>query len=316
MCNKTVFMIRKFTFSILFSVLFLSATLSSCMKFEGEQTVPSYIRIDSIGLTCDYFTYGASTSNFVDAWVYIDDDIRGCFELPATIPILKQGQHKVAIYAGIAVNGIKDTRADYPFTSPAIYNNVNLVPDSVITLNPTVTYWPNGENLHVRWTEDFDSGTITMEPTSQSDVPIIRASGPLAWHDPEGVHSTYSAKLVLNSDTTRFCIANAEAFTDLPTKGSPCMLEMDYKCSDTCLVGIFYQLNYTVAQEPLVRLRPTGALGEEPTEWKKIYINLGPYFVDLEDSDYFKVYLSSWSNRNDGTQYFYFDNLKIIYNDR
>ena len=315
---KTFFMTRRITLLSLLIILFCSATLSSCMKFEGEQTVPAYIRIDTIGLTCDYYTYGANTHNFVDVWVYVDDDLRGCFELPTTVPILKQGPHKIAVYAGIAVNGIKDTRADYPFTAPAVYRDVNLVPDSVITLIPMVTYWPAGpdENTHVRWVEDFDSGTVTIETTSQSDVPLLRVSGPLAWHDPEGVHSTYSAKLVLNSDTTQFCIANTEELSDLPRKGSPCMLEMDYKCSDTCTVGIFYRLNYTVTQEALVRLKPTGALGEEPVEWKKIYINLGPYFVDYEDADYFKVYLSSWFNRNDGPQYFYFDNLKIIYNDR
>lgn len=311
-------MIRRFTlFSSLF-LLFLTASLTSCVKFDGEQTVPAYIRIDTIGLTCDYFTYGANTNNFVDAWVYVDDDVKGCFELPATIPLLKQGPHKVSVFAGIAVNGIKDSRAEYPFTAPAVFNDFNLVPDSIITLNPVVTYWPAGpdENTHVRWMEDFDQGTVEMETTSQSDVPFIRASGPLAWHDPEGVLSTYSAKFELYSDTTQFCFATSEEFIDLPTKGSPCMLEMDYKCSDTCTVGIFYRLNYTINQEALVRLRPTGPSGEEPVEWKKIYINLGPYFVDYEDADYFKVYLSSWFNRNDGTQYFYFDNLKIIYNDR
>lgn len=309
-------MSRRFTFFALVSVLFLSVTLPSCMKFDGDQTVPAYIRIDTIGLTCDYYTYGANTHNFVDVWVYVDDDIRGCFELPATIPILKQGPHKISVYAGIAVNGIANSRADYPFTAPAIYRDLNLVPDSIITLTPMVTYWPNGENLHVRWIEDFDSGTITMATTAQSDVPLIRASGPLAWHDPEGVHSTYSAKFVLNSDTTRFCVANSEEFTDLPTTGTSCMLEMDYKCSDTCTVGIFYLLDYTVTQEALVRLKPTGPSGQEPVDWKKIYINLGPYFVDYEDADYFKIYLSSWFNRNDGPQYFYFDNLKIIYTDR
>lgn len=310
---------RNFTL-LLFLLLIFAASLSSCKKFEGDQTVPAYIRIDTLGLVCDYYTYGANTHRFVDAWVYVDNDIRGCFELPATIPILKQGKHKVAVYAGIAVNGIKDSRADYPFTAPVIYNDLNLVPDSIVTIAPMVKYWPEADpttnNTHVRWMEDFDSGTITMETTSQSDVPMIRVGGPLAWHDPEGVHSTYSAKFVLNSDTAQFCYANSEEFTDLPTKGSPCMLEMDYKCSDTCTVGIFYLLNYTINQEALVRLKPTCPSGEEPVEWNKIYINLGPYFVDYEDADYFKVYLSSWYNRNDGPQYFYFDNLKIIYNDR
>lgn len=307
---------RNFTLILFFLLALITAGTTSCRKFEGGQTVPAYIRVDTIGLVCDYYTYGANTNNFVDAWVYVDGDDRGCFELPAMVPILKEGPHAISVYAGIAVNGIKDTRAPYSFTAPAIFKDVNLVPDSTITLVPMVTYWPNGENLHVRWIEDFDSGTITMETTSQSDVPMIRTSGPLAWHDPEGVYSTYSAKFVLTSDTAQFCYANIEEFTDLPTKASPCMLEMDYKCSDTCAVGIFYRLNYTVTQEALVRLKPTCAPGEEPVEWHKIYINLGPYFVDYEDADYFKVYLSSWYNRHDGPQYFYFDNLKIIYNDR
>lgn len=311
-------MIRRFTFFLSLFLLFLTASLTSCVKFDGEQTVPAYIRIDTIGLTCDYTTYGANTNNFVDAWVYVDDDVKGCFELPATIPLLKQGPHKVSVFAGIAVNGIKDSRAEYPFTAPAVFNDFNLVPDSIITLSPVVTYWPAGpdENTHVRWKEGFEQGTITMETTSQSDVPFIRVSGPLAWHDPDEIYSTYSVKFELHSDTTQFCFATSEEFVDLPTQGSPCMLEMDYKCSDTCTVGIFYRLNYTINQEALVRLRPTGPSGKEPVEWKKIYINLGPYFVDYEDADYFKVYLSSWFNRNDGTQYFYFDNLKIIYNDR
>lgn len=311
---------RSLTFILFLFIVSLAVGLSSCKKFEGEQTVPAYIRIDTIGLTCDYYSFGANTHDFVDVWVYVDDDLRGCFELPATVPVLKSGKHKVSVYAGIAVNGIKSTRADYPFTAPAIYQDVNLVPDSVVTLRPIVKYWPEANTTtiitHVRWMEDFDSGTITMETTSQSDVPFIRASGPLAWHDPEGVHSTYSAKFVLHSDTAQFCFANSEEFRDLPKTGVPCMLEMDYKCSDTCTVGIYYRLNYTVNQEALVRLKPTCAPGEEPVEWHKIYINLGPYFVDYKDADYFKLYLSSWYNRNEGDQFFYFDNLKIIYNDR
>ena len=309
-------MTRRFTLFSSFFFLFFAAAFTSCMKFEGEQTVPAYIRIDTIGLTCDYFTYGANTHNFTDAWVYIDDDVKGCYELPATVPILNRGQHKVSVFAGIPVNGIKDSRAEYCFTSPAIFNNVNLVPDSIVTLVPMVTYWPNGGNLHVRWIEDFDSGTVTMETTAESDVNYIRTSGPLAWHDPEGVHSTYSAKFVLTSDTAQFFFMNTEdMFTDV-SDVYECMLEMDYKCSDTCVVGLAYRLNYYDEQEYLVRLRPTGESGVEPVEWKKIYINLGPYFMDYDDADYFKIFLSSWINRNDGPQYFYFDNLKIIYNNR
>lgn len=307
---------RRFTLFSFLAVTFLTAMLPSCKNFEGPQTVPAYIRIDTLGLNCDYYTYGANTHAFIDAWVYVDDNIVGCFELPAVIPILSEGSHKVAVYPGIARDGIKDLRAPYPFIAPVEYLSLNLVKDSIVNLFPVFSYYPNGENLHVRWMEDFDGGSISVESTSQSDVNILRVSGPLAWHDAEEIHSTYSGKVVLSSDSMQFCISTHEEFTDLPTKGSACMLEMDYKCSDTCAVGLFFRQNYTVNQYQIIRLRPTGTSGVEPERWNKIYINLGPYLVDYEDADYFKLYISSWYNRNDGPQYFYYDNLKIIYRDR
>lgn len=309
-------MIRKFTLFSSVALLFIALAMPSCKKFEGGQEVPAYIRIDTLGLSCDYYTYGANTHNFIDAWVYVDDNIVGCFELPATIPVLKEGAHKVAVYPGIARDGIKDLRAPYPFIAPVEYNNLHLVKDSIITLFPIFNYYPNGDNLHVRWMEDFDSGSLSMEATSQSNAGIATVTGPLAWHDAGGVYSTRSGRVVLSSDTASFCIATKEELADLPKTGSACMLEMDYKCSDTCAVGLFYMENYTVTQQEIIRLRPTGTSGVEPERWNKIYINLGPYCVDHEDADYFKLYISSWYNRNDGPQYFYYDNLKIIYRDR
>ena len=305
-------MIRKFTFFSFLVVTFLAALLLSCKKFEGGQTVPAYIRIDTLGLNCDYYTYGSNTHKFVDAWVYVDDNIIGCYELPAMFPVLKEGVHKITVRPGIAVNGIRDARADYPFVAPLDFE-VDLKRDDVDTLFPVFNYLPVNNNFHVRWKEDFDSGSITMEPTSQSDVNIGYAYDESAWHDPEGIYSVKSAKMTLTSDTAQFCIATSEEFTDLPSEVKFCLLEMDYKCSDTCAVGIFYMLDYTVNQEALVRLRPTCASGTESGQWNKIYINITPYLADYKDADYFKFYISSWVYRNDGPQYFYYDNLKLIY---
>ena len=65
-----------------------------------------------------------------------------------------------------------------------------------------------------------------------------------------------------------------------------------------------------------MRLRPTCASGTEPEQWNKVYINITPYLYDYKDADYLKFYLSSWVYRSEGTQYFYFDNLKLIYRNR
>lgn len=311
-------MTRKAFLSIFFAATVMALLMPSCKKFDGSQTVPAYLYIKDVEVQCDYFTYGANTHKIVDAWVYVDDNILGCYELPATIPVLKEGEHKVAVYAGIARDGIRDLRAQYPFYAPWENKNVNLVKDEIDTLKPMFTYYPVGvdENMHVRWMEDFDGGTISVQATSQSDTSIMVYNGPYAWHDPDGIYSQKSGKVVLTSVDEQFRIATTEEFRDLPTGGSACMLEMDYKCSDTCFVGLMYLKDYTLTSEPLVRLKPTGTSGEEPVAWNKIYINIGPYLVDNETADYFKIYFGSWTPRNDGTQYFYFDNLKLIYRDR
>lgn len=311
-------MTRKYTFFTLLSITFLALLLPSCKKFEGSQTVPAYIYIKDVAVECDYFVYGANTHKIIDAWVYVDDNIVGCYELPAAFPVLKEGVHKVAVYPGIARDGIRDLRAEYPFMEPWEDKNVNFVEGVMDTLKPVFHYYPVGvdENMHIAWMEDFDQGGITVTMDTISSVDITLVSDQYAWHDPEGIYSTKSAKLVLNNASQKYRFATTEKFQDLPTGGSACMLEMDYKCSDTCQVGIRYLKDYTLTNESIVRLRPTGAGGQEPVEWNKIYINIGPYLVDNETADYFQIYFASWGDRNDGPQYFYYDNFKLIYRDR
>ena len=113
-------MSRKSTFCAFLVLSVFAVAFSYCRKFEGSQTIPSYIHIDSITVNCDYFVYGANTSKITDAWVAIDDDIIGCFELPSTFPVLKKGPHKVSIYGGIKRDGISATRAPYPFYKPLV----------------------------------------------------------------------------------------------------------------------------------------------------------------------------------------------------
>ena len=82
------------TVFILLALAFLSLTVASCKKFEGSQTIPSLIHIDSISVSGDYFVYGATTHKITDAWVYVDDQLVGVYELPTTFPVLKKGIHK------------------------------------------------------------------------------------------------------------------------------------------------------------------------------------------------------------------------------
>ena len=312
-------MIRFFTLRLWLVLCVLVPVLfSSCKDFSGSKTVPSYIRIDSIGLSCDYYTYGANTSNFTDAFVIVGG-FEAYVELPAVVPILEEGPQRVIIMPGIQLNGIKSSRVSYPFVQQIVYPSLNLIPDSIVTIHPMASYYSPSDNFHVRWIEDFEGGAVTLQRTAASDTTLMRASGPEAWHDPEGIYSSRSGKVVLTSDTMQFELETTVAFEDLPNSGehnSSCILEMDYKTTDTIEVGLnFYQTGVKTIW-PLVRVRPNCEPGSDPDRWNKIYVNIGPSLLDNKDADNVTLTISSWPTRNEGTQYFYFDNLKIIYREQ
>ena len=201
-------MSRKSTFYVFVVLAVCSWLFASCKKFEGGQTVPAYIHIESIvvdSLT-DYATYGANTSKISDAWVFVDDDPIGCFELPATFPVLKNGPHKVSVYGGIKRDGITAARAPYPFYRPREYEKLNLVEDSIINLQPVLTYYPIGNGVQVGWMEDFETAN-SLQPTSASDTSVVRVNGAEAWHS---VNSFYSGKVVLPPDSLDFTVATPD----------------------------------------------------------------------------------------------------------
>lgn len=313
---------RFFTLCTWAFVLLLAASVSSCHKFPG-QSVPSYIRIDSISLDCDYYTYGANTSNFTDAWVYIDDQIIGCYELPSTIPVLAKGRHKVTVRAGICINGIGDSRPYYTLVKPTA-DTLELVENSIVSFNPKVYYFPINEGVQIGWMEDFET-TNALVPMSQSDVDMLRVGAEdshIWYHEP---YSFHSGKIQLPPDSLDFYVTTADEFTFYNKNYVEyCVLELDYNCNDAFFVGLSYYENYTISYHPLVQVLPSDNQHDVPNKWKKIYINLGPYMNEHINAEYFKLYLTSNLTVSEGygqpayvpldkPRYYYFDNLKVLY---
>ena len=314
-------MTKKITLCALCCALFFAMAFVSCNKF-GSQEVPSYIHIDSITVSCDYAVYGAPTSNLTDAWVYVDDQIIGCFELPATFPVLERGKHKVTIRGGISIGGIGASRASYPFYQNAVFRDVNLVEDSIVTINPVLEYYPINETFAQAWMEDFESAN-TLVAMPESDTSTIRASASEgAWISN---NSFYSGMITLPPDSLDFYVANSEELTfHSSLKGNECMLELDYCCNDTFLLGIMYYKDYHLYRWPMLKVLPTDKLHDRPEKWKKMYVALGYRMTEHEDADYVKVYFTSDLSDDAAFQdyeyhplneqrYYFFDNLKLLY---
>ena len=236
-------------------ILFVTAT--SCEKFSGDQTIPAYLAIDSIYLSTDYYSEGTSSQRITDAWVYIDDEFLGAYELPAKLPVLKSGKHNVKIYPGIKRNGIAATRVSYEFYSPVI----KILPFGLDSITRTgVLRTTYQATTLFSWKEDMEDVSLTLDTTQGSLAYIQRtaAGSPLTF---EGNHS---GMVVLDSIHDFF---ECETHLEYPIPAAPVFLEMNFNTSNTMVVGVFSYGSTVLYQTPIITLNPTNG------QWKKIYID-------------------------------------------
>ncbi len=296
----------------LIAMIIAIVPFSSCNKFEGSQEIPAYIHVDTFLLTTNYAIEGSASHKITDVKLYIDDYFQGYYELPATIPVLERGNHKVTLYAGIKLNGISQTRTEYPFYKPYIIEEFELEEKRVDTINPSVTYFSTdeGSDIEFAFIEDFER-QVLLEDDSESDTTIVRTERDDAnnWNDAFN-NSHYSGYIWLGKtaegDTIDyFCITSPE-YSDLPNQGNSIILELDYKCTESFQVGLRAKIS-GVETFPLYNVNPS------PT-WNKIYLNLGPRITDTPEASWFEFYIAS-SIDPDSEAEFYFDNIKLIYRD-
>jgi hypothetical protein len=291
--NSTLFL--RFNKYSLFPLLFLLAIVfcSSCKK---NDLVPSYIHIEKITLNSTYEIDGTNSSKITDAWVYVDDDLIGIYELPATFPVLSTGSHKISVRAGVKLNGIAMSRGYYPFFET--YNTtIDLQKEEIDTISPVVTYFPN----KIQWKEDFEDAGISIVRYSDSDTSIYKTTDPA-----DAFEGSFSG--VANLDATRhYMLCVSDSTLEIPQNQSPVFLEMNYKTNTYLTIGMYGKLSSgTTERIPTIVLNPTD-------EWKKIYINLtytANYTVNTEG---FKVFFEANKPDSLTSAKVLIDNIKLLY---
>lgn len=279
--------------------------IMGCDKFEGDQTVPSYLKIDSLGFITDNAIQGTDNQKFVDAWIYVDDDVVGGFEMPFTIPVLSEGNHKLTISPGIILNGISNTRVPYPIIKPIIIDDFNFVKDSVIQTAGTTSYMDNVEFV---WMEDFEDASLAILPSVNSDTGIFRTSpagSPDAFID---AYSEYSGISHLDSNRPYLQLVsddgNGQGFVF--DRGDYVFLELNYRTNVPLVTGVYVQLqDNTIEERPYIIINPS-------ENWNKIYINLTAIVYETADAVNYKVYLEAQLPDSSSSGYIMLDNIKLV----
>jgi hypothetical protein len=291
--------------SLCFLALVIAVTtFVSCEKLNPAETIPAYIKINEIKLNVPADgSQGSSQSNFNCAWVYVDEELIGVFELPITFPVLKEGNKKIRIKAGIKQNGISATRVPYPVVIN-YESTVQLTPKETVEVFPEVSYYPA---VVFHWVENFESPDYTLEKTSSGQVqPGLNET--LA----EAFEGSKCAKILLPTNGLRMEIASKQSF-NLPKNSSPVFLELNFKTNAPITLGVFANIPNNVTQVSSVVLNSTfddsGNL-----IWKKIYIEMTPEVSSNKNATDFKLFFGAVKTADNSSSeiVFYLDNIKLV----
>lgn len=278
----------------------LALILTACYP-DDEDLIPAYIHIERLGLTVNE-DQGTASHKITDAWVTIDGRLIGVYELPATFPVLKNGEHEVKIEAGIKLNGISATRSPYPFFEPII-TILDLEPGSTTIVTDTLTTYRS--NIKFAWMEDFSGNVLSVDTTMNSQAGFQKISDTdLVFRHGDEINP-FSGMARMEGDTTLFEIATKNSF-DLPKGGVPVFLEMNYKNDHIVTIGFYMTLSGQVVQQPVLVLNPS-------EDWNKIYINFTPTIANFHTATDFKIFAGILKNPDTESATFYFDHFKLIY---
>jgi len=274
--------------------------ITSCNKFEGNQTIPSYIQIDSISFVHNsIYPEGSLSAKISNVKVYVDNQLIGNFELPATIPVLQEGLCKIQINPGVILNGMISTRATYPFYEPIIIEDVNLVPGNEPTVlsNLTTEY---RSSTKIIWEEDFEDLYFSIDTNSFSDV-----NWTLTETDSyETFYGAHSGKVALTTDLNDF-VAITNTYYNLPQTSEPVFLEINYFGTNSFVTGVNVHGNGYNNEDVLV-VNPKST-------WNKLYIYLSPVVSYYPSADDYGIYFYTALNPGLSEGYFIIDNVRLIY---
>ncbi|MFT5801416.1 MAG: hypothetical protein ACI956_001224, partial [Nonlabens sp.] len=209
------------------SLLLAVLLLSSCDVINPGEDEPTYLTIESMDLQATT-SEGGNTHNIEDAWVYVNSQLVGIYEMPATFPVLDRGEQVIEVFGGIKRNGRSDLPEAYPFYERDSIT-IDLDEGATLEISPTVTYRDDAIFILV---EQFDDETTLMS----FDADKIAVTG---MEIITGAESLDGSSGIIRVDTANnFFDIGSVVLEDLPTTANPFYAEMDFKSDLQMNVGL------------------------------------------------------------------------------
>tara|TARA_B100000902_G_C27292699_1_gene908100 strand:- start:46 stop:924 length:879 start_codon:yes stop_codon:yes gene_type:complete len=286
-------------YSIFLSIFTLSLINLNCGDNITAE-IPSYIEItkfDYIGNNQSTIPHGQSYNsvNITDAWITMEGQILGVFEIPCIIPVLNEGIYNINISPGIKANGIAGNRIKYPFYE--IYQEeIEINNQSITQINPTTKYKTNTQIIY-----ENEGGFEMIAEGNILEASVISDTAHIIQEEIV-FQGNKSVAIYLDSINTYFDIRSSDALE--LTQNT--FLELNFKSNINFNVGLVIINNSTIEQkQELIQLYAT-------EEWKKIYLDLSPLISLGNSLSEFKIYLDGNYSNSELKNAVYIDNIKLV----
>ena len=286
---------------LIFLILIFFLT-NSCLKNNPE---PAWLEVNEWTLQSNVALSGSEgelSHNFSEAWVYIDDEIVGVFEVPFKIPILKSGSVNIKIYPAVKNNGISATKKIYPFMEVFEVNTI-LEANQTLTLNPTTRY----NSITNFWIEDFEDPLNLKIEVDQNTSAILTT--PTDNQDLQWFNGNFYGKINLNSTDSSW-IASTNEQLAIP-KNREAYLEIDYYNTNSLITGVLWVSPTSIVDNTNIQLN---AQPLETVKWKKIYIDLKELIGNSPSGSNILQSLKAFLDEGKTNSEIRFDNIKVVYN--
>lgn len=304
---------------ILAFVLLLGS--AGCSYFQPDTAPAAYIQIDSIPFRDSIPQYAAETGrnavDIHDAWVFLNGEPVGCFELPARIPIkYTDGQEvRITVEPGVISDGVSGYRVSYPFYT-TLNTRTKLKQDGVTKISFTSTYKTANGNLRVPMPlyYTFENANDNTQLSVVSSVGTTkRITDPSLIFKDGGT----ACMMIQGPDTGRGGIMEYESrnIFRLPQDNSPIYLELNYRSTVNFQLGLSAQGSFGQAKLYDLTLLPTNG------EWRKVYVSLvdemvaGLQSVGSSRSNTYRILVRALSTGKPN-EYVLLDNMRLLHMDR
>ncbi len=283
------------------------------MSFFGcnteEEPLPAFLEVKAFKLqSTNPFWHGSVSEKITNAKVFAVNKISGLSEplgvlsLPASVPVLLDGDYELQIFPIIKANGNSLYLDIYPFYNR--YNvNVAFTPLKTTVVNPTTSYLKESVFALI---EDLEGQSqLFSEDRDENPKTKIQISGD------EVFEGKFSGKVELDTANSFFAVATKNQYKLTVATGGKFYIEMNYKTDVPLEIGLL-AVDATGLETPNFEF-----VVLPKKEWNKIYFKLTE-LISTAKTDKFYFAIRGAIPRTDGKYSLqnanvFFDNIKVIH---